>query len=215
MKKDISKLRSDYAGELLDEKLVSLDPFEQFEIWFREALNKKVMEPNAMALASVDHTGAPRIRMVLLKDYSANGFTFFTNYTSKKGKDLENNHHASLLFFWPELARQIRIDGEVSKVDPEISENYFKERPRESQISAWISQQSSEIDCKEDLIRKYTSFEQQHQSSDITYPKFWGGYILKPTAIEFWQGQKDRLHDRVQYSYDAENDHWNISRLAP
>lgn len=215
MEKDISSLRSDYTGAALDEKRVSLDPFQQFEIWFREALQKKVMEPNAMALASVDVNGAPQIRMVLLKDYSSNGFTFFTNYTSKKGKDFENNPQASILFFWPELARQIRINGVVSKVDPNISESYFKERPRESQISAWISQQSSELDSKDDLIRKYSDFNHHHKGADIGYPAFWGGYILKPSVIEFWQGQQNRLHDRVQYTYLVENERWKITRLAP
>lgn len=213
MKENMSNLRNEYTGKFLDEKKVSADPLDQFEIWFKEALEGKVMEPNAMAMACVDTEGAPSVRMVLLKEFSKNGFTFFSNYTSKKGKDIEHNPRVSLLFFWPELARQIRIDGTVSKIDPQFSENYFKERPRESQISAWISQQSSEIESKAELERKFKEFESRHAKEEITYPVFWGGYILKPRSFEFWQGQANRLHDRVYYTYN--NNHWKISRLAP
>jgi pyridoxamine 5'-phosphate oxidase len=215
MEQDISKMRTDYKGDLLDERQVDKDPFKQFDKWFTEAVNKKVMEPNAMSLASVDANGAPSLRIVLLKDYSNKGLTFFSNYTSKKGKDLENNPHASILFFWPELSRQVRIDGVVSKVDPGISEKYFKERPKESQIAAWISQQSTEVKNKAELDQKFSEFSKAHSDKEIPYPVFWGGYILKPNKFEFWQGQMVRLHDRVQYTLNSDTDEWRIARLAP
>ncbi len=145
MKETISKLRTHYEGELLDEKFVCPDPIDQFRNWFTEALNAKVAESNAMVLATANNNGIPSLRTVLLKDFDEKGFTFYTNYNSKKGKELSENPNASILFFWPQLHRQIRIDGTVSKVDPQLSEKYFKERPRASQISAWVSQQSTSL----------------------------------------------------------------------
>lgn len=215
MKEDISKLRSHYEGELLDKKTVCREPLEQFRVWFSEALDSKVIEPNAMILATAGSSGAPSVRTVLLKDFSEKGFTFYTNYNSRKGRELSENPNASVLFFWPQLHRQVRIDGTVSKVDPAVSEAYFKERPRGSQIGAWVSQQSSVLDHKVTLDEKYNELEKKYMHKDIPFPGFWGGYCLKPVSFEFWQGQPNRLHDRIFYTVENETGAWNIERLAP
>lgn len=215
MKKHISQLRSHYQGEVLDEGLVSKDPLEQFKKWFKEVIDTELPDPNAMIIATANRAGIPSVRTVLLKDFDEKGFTFYTNYNSKKGKELDENPHASFLFFWPQLHRQIRIDGTVSQIDPLVSEKYFKERPRGSQISAWISAQSNEVENKSILEKNYTDFENICNNKEIPYPSFWGGYCLKPVSFEFWQGQPNRLHDRIQYSFDSENENWKIARLAP
>ncbi len=214
MKEHISHLRNHYEGELLDEKFVSSDPMDQFRSWFKEALNSEVAEPNAMILATAGKAGMPSVRTVLLKDVDVNGFTFYTNYNSRKGIEMDENPHASILFFWPELQRQVRIDGLVSRTKSEISEEYFKERPRGNQISAWISPQSNEVENKSFLEKKYKEYEEKFKDKAIPFPPFWGGYCIKPVAFEFWQGQPNRLHDRILYSLN-ENETWSISRLAP
>ncbi|MBI3519157.1 MAG: pyridoxamine 5'-phosphate oxidase [Bacteroidetes bacterium] len=215
MKEFISHLRNHYVGELLDEKNVCPDPAVQFNNWLKEALDAKVMEPNAMTLATASKTGIPSVRTVLLKDVEPKGFTFYTNYNSRKGKELEENPHASILFFWPELHRQVRIDGIVSQIDPAVSAIYFKERPRGSQISAWVSAQSNEVESKSYLEEKYKEFSETYKDKEIPFPAFWGGYCLKPSSFEFWQGQPNRLHDRIQYNLIPENNTWSIKRLAP
>ncbi len=215
MKNKISNLRTQYKGELLDENNVLQDPTKQFQIWFNEALSSNVIEPNAMTLATATKGGLPSVRVVLLKDIDKNGFTFYTNYNSQKGKEINENPHGSLLFFWPQLFRQIRIEGIIEQVSPATSEKYFHERPFESQISAWISPQSSEIGSKELLEKKYNEYEAICSGKTVPYPAFWGGYCLKPTKFEFWQGQPNRLHDRIKYVLDSENDKWIICRIAP
>ncbi len=215
MKEFISHLRNHYVGELLDEKNVCPDPAIQFSNWFKEAIDAKVTEPNAMTLATANKAGIPSARTVLLKDVEPRGFTFYTNYNSRKGKELEENPHASILFFWPELHRQVRIDGIVSQIDPAISETYFNERPRGNRISAWISPQSQEVEGKSVLEQSYKEFEEKHQDKQIPFPAFWGGYCLKPNSYEFWQGQPNRLHDRISYIYNNETNSWSIKRLAP
>ena len=215
MKEDISKLRSHYEGELLDEKSVCQDPIDQFRQWFNEALDSKIIEPNAMILATADNSGIPSLRTVLLKDFDKKGCTFYTNYNSKKGKELAENPNASILFFWPQLHRQIRIDGIASIIDPAISEAYFKERPRGSQISAWASQQSSALENKLILKEKYDELEKEFRYKEIPFPPFWGGYCLKPVSFEFWQGQPNRLHDRIFYELNPGTQIWSIKRLAP
>ncbi len=215
MKKDISKLRTQYEGELLDEKKVNPDPLEQFKNWLHEALDAEVMEPNAMILATAGKSGIPSLRTVLLKGVDQKGFVFYTNYQSRKGRDIEENPHASVLFFWPQLQRQIRISGVLSKTDPAVSEAYFKERPLESRISAWVSSQSHELSGKVELEENYRIFAAKYRDKEIPYPPFWGGYCLTPDAYEFWQGQPNRLHDRVEYTQDPETRTWITRRLAP
>lgn len=215
MKKDISKLRTQYEGELLDEKKVNPDPLEQFQNWLHEALDAEVMEPNAMILATAGKSGIPSLRTVLLKGVDQKGFVFYTNYQSRKGRDIEENPHASVLFFWPQLQRQIRISGVLSKTDPAVSEAYFKERPLESRISAWVSSQSHELSGKVELEENYRIFADKYRDKEIPYPPFWGGYCLTPDAYEFWQGQPNRMHDRIEYHQDSETRNWLIRRLAP
>ncbi len=214
MKEHIRHLRNDYKGESLDEKTVLPEPLEQFEKWFKEAFENHVPDPNAMVLATAGKDALPSVRVVLLKDYSPKGFTFYTNYNSQKGKQIEENPHGALLFFWPQLHRQIRIEGTIEQVDPAVSESYFHERPFESRISAWVSPQSAAIENKTILEGKYRDFEAAHTGKEIPYPVFWGGYCLKPTAFEFWQGQPNRLHDRVKYTCTT-NDTWIINPIAP
>lgn len=215
MKKDISKLRTHYEGELLDEKKVKPDPLDQFNEWFNEALDAEVLEPNAMMLATATKSGIPSVRTVLLKSVDQKGFVFYTNYKSRKGQEIEENPHASVLFFWPQLQRQIRVVGVLSKTDPVVSEIYFKERPVESRISAWVSTQSHELSGKAELEENYRIFEEKYRNKEIPYPPFWGGYCLTPDCYEFWQGQPNRMHDRVEYYRDTEARNWLIRRLAP
>lgn len=215
MKKDISKLRTQYEGELLDVTNVKPDPLDQFNEWFNEALNSEVLEPNAMMLATATKSGIPSVRTVLLKSVDPKGFVFYTNYKSRKGREIEENPHASVLFFWPQLQRQIRVVGVLSKTDPVVSENYFKERPVESRISAWVSTQSHELSGKAELEENYRIFEEKYRNKEIPYPPFWGGYCLMPDSYEFWQGQPNRMHDRVEYCRDTETLNWLIRRLAP
>ena len=214
MKDHISKLRTHYKGELLDKKNVSSNPTEQFKKWIEEAIEKNVPEANAMTLATVNKEATPSVRIVLLKDFDEKGFTFYTNYNSQKGKEITENPFGALLFFWPQLHQQIRIEGVITRIDPAVSANYFNERPRESKVSAWVSPQSSIVENREMLELKYKEFEQQHINKEIPYPGFWGGYCLKPNKFEFWQGHQHRLHDRVLYSINSKNN-WDIVQLAP
>lgn len=214
VKKKIN-LHNQYSGIDLDEKTVSPSPVIQFETWMQDAVDKNIADPNAMVLATADPTGKPSTRVVLLRDFSDMGFIFYTNYNSQKGQEIDANPRASLLFFWPKLQRQVRIEGMLEKIKPETSKEYFKERPLGNQISAWISPQSAVVDSRTLLERKYKEFEKKYQDKEIPYPVFWGGYCLKPLKFEFWQGQLNRLHDRIQYVFNHEEQVWKISRLAP
>lgn len=213
MDKDISSIRKEYALKQLDESEVDKNPFVQFGFWFNDALEAEVNEPNAMILSTVSPERRPSSRVVLLKGFDENGFTFFTNYKSRKALHIETNPFASLLFFWPELERQIRIEGEIIKVSPEESDEYFNTRPEGSKIGAWVSPQSSVIKSRAFLESIKMVIEGQFANKPISRPPNWGGFRLKPNLIEFWQGRPNRLHDRVQYSHSTGS--WKIERLAP
>lgn len=213
-KSSIENLRTDYQKHSLSELDIKKDPFEQFELWFDEALKAEVMEANAMTLATASKEGIPSARIVLLKGFDANGFSFYSNYLSKKGKDLAKNPYASIVFFWPELQRQIRIDGKVAKLSKEESEKYFNSRPFESRIGAISSPQSQVIPNRESLDVVYKNMEEKYKGKHVPKPAHWGGYLLSPISIEFWQGRPSRLHDRMKYIL-MEKGKWKIERLAP
>jgi pyridoxamine 5'-phosphate oxidase len=210
----IAAMRKVYQLKSLEEKDINIDPVKQFETWWQEVIKAGAEEPNAMTLATCSASGKPSARIVLLKGLSEKGFVFFTNYESRKAHEIKENSFVALVFFWKELERQIRIEGKVKKVGGEESDKYFSERPRESQLGAWSSPQSSVINNAEFLQENMKKYYDQYHEKKIPRPDFWGGYIVEPTVIEFWQGKPGRLHDRLQYSL-TENNSWIIQRLAP
>lgn len=212
MSGQISHIRKEYILKSLSEKDASHDPVKQFDTWWHEAVASNILEVNAMTLATSSSDGVPSARIVLLKSYDNSGFTFFTNYNSYKAKQLEENPRASLVFFWKELERQVRITGIVEKVDAEISEQYFNSRPEMSRISAAVSPQSTVIANREWLENEVEKL--QEKGEKIPRPGHWGGYRVRPITIEFWQGRSNRLHDRLQYTLQDTGD-WIIERLAP
>jgi pyridoxamine 5'-phosphate oxidase len=214
MKSRIADLRKNYKQKKLLEKKALADPVQQFGKWWKQALRSGIEEPNAMTLATAAADGMPSARIVLLKDFSEKGFVFFTNYESFKGRQLAENPRACLVFFWKELERQVRITGIVEKTDEAASSEYFTSRPAESQIGAIISPQSQVISNRDWLEDKYKQKKKELQDKKPERPPHWGGYIVKPVMIEFWQGRPGRLHDRLQYSL-SENGTWKIERLAP
>jgi pyridoxamine 5'-phosphate oxidase len=209
----IADLRKDYARESLDEKDVARDPVVQFARWFQEALNSGFTEPNAMSVATADPQGRPSARILLLKGYDSRGFVFFTNYESRKGRELAQNPYASLLFHWVELERQVRIEGRVEKVAPEESDEYYRSRPLGSRVGAWASPQSRVLADRAALENKLGQLAEQ-LGEDPPRPPHWGGYRLVPESLEFWQGRPSRLHDRVRYTLVSAGS-WKIERLAP
>jgi len=210
----LADLRRDYASRALDENDAHSDPIRQFTIWFDEALKSQLLDVNAMTLATSSARAEPSARTVLLKGADENGFVFYTNYDSAKGRDLAENPRASLLFFWRELERQVRINGSVTKTTHAESDGYFHSRPLESQISAAISDQSRPVADRSELERRYAQFAAKYKDSLVPLPASWGGYRVRPEAIEFWQGRKSRLHDRLLYTRQADGS-WQRSRLAP
>jgi len=211
---DIASIRKDYKLKSLSEDDVLQNAVLQFDIWFKEALAAEVAEPNAMVLSTVGERGKPSSRVVLIKEYDQTGFTFFTNYHSQKGTDMLLNPSACLNFFWPQLERQIRIEGIVEKVSEQESIEYFNSRPWESRVGAWVSNQSSEVSNRKTLEDLFEELNAKFKrEGNIPKPSYWGGYLLKPSFIEFWQGRPSRLHDRICYEY--ENNNWRIFRLAP
>ena len=197
----------------LNETSVDKNPFIQFTKWYESILNSNLNEPTVMMLSTADVNGNPSARIVLLKEIDDSGFVFYTNYRSRKGKDLKENPKAALTFFWDEPRRQIRIEGRIETISRETSREYFSSRPRESQISAWVSAQSSVIPNREILENKFDELKEKFGNEKIPLPDFWGGYKLIPNYVEFWQGRENRLHDRI--CYKNENDKWKIFRLAP
>ncbi len=210
---DISIIRRNYSLEILDESNVEANPFKQFSKWMEETLKSDLIDPTAMALATSDKKGIPSLRMVLLKGFDEQGFVFFTNYESHKGNDLINNPNASILFFWKELERQIRISGTIEKTSAKESEEYFHSRPIESQLGAWASRQSSIIADRKYLENEFHNLSIMYRDKQIPLPPFWGGFRLIPIYFEFWQGRENRLHDRI--SYRINNNNWEIARLSP
>lgn len=210
---ELAGIRNEYTKGSLQKESLSNTPFQQFKVWMQEALKAGCTEPTAVTLATVDKTNMPNCRIVLLKDFSEEGFVFFTNYNSEKGNELANSSKAALNFFWPELERQVRIRGIVEKVSDQKSDVYFASRPRESQLGAWASNQSQQVDNSEILNSNYLKLSTQYENQSIPRPKHWGGFIVKPVTIEFWQGKANRMHDRFQYFLES-ND-WHIRQLAP
>jgi pyridoxamine 5'-phosphate oxidase len=212
-KMSIAELRRDYSHATLSEHDVDPDPIKQFERWFKQALTAEVPEPNAMSLATVDSESRPSLRIVLLKDVDQRGFTWYTNYESRKGADLLTNPHAALTFFWVALERQVRIEGRVEKVDAAESDAYFKIRPIKSRLGAIASAQSRPIDNRELLEKQFEAAQAQY-GDDPPRPSHWGGYRLIPEWMEFWQGRRSRLHDRVVYTRGTDGQ-WSRQRLQP
>lgn len=213
MKGNIAGIRKNYSQKILSEKDVAPDPISQFKQWLDEAIAAGIEEVNAMTLATASMDAVPSARIVLLKNFSDQGFVFFTNYLSYKGQQLAENPKACLVFFWKEMERQVRITGLVMKVKPEESDTYFYSRPLESQIGAITSPQSQVIESRNWLDEKYKKLQSEIKDN-IQRPEYWGGYLVKPVIVEFWQGRPGRLHDRIQYSLN-ENGVWKIERLAP
>jgi pyridoxamine 5'-phosphate oxidase len=214
MSNNIADIRKDYKLQSLSEDDSLPDPFAQFEKWWKEALDAGVDEVNAMTLATASADGMPDARIVLLKGFDPKGFTFFTNYESAKGAQILENPRASLVFFWKELERQVRISGLVVMVSERESDDYFNSRPENSRIGAWASPQSQSIVSREWLEENERKMRQQFSDRVINRPPHWGGYRVRPTHIEFWQGRPSRLHDRILYSLQTKGD-WKIQRLAP
>lgn len=214
MNKNIADIRRDYSHKSLSENDVDTNAIKQFKRWWEEAVNSKVDEVNAMVLATASIDALPSARIVLLKEFTEKGFVFFTNYESYKAQQLAENPKACLVFFWKELERQVRITGLIEKVSGQQSDEYFQSRPESSRIGAWASPQSRVIESRNWLDEKFNALVNKMEGNSSARPPHWGGYIVKPVVIEFWQGRPSRLHDRIQYTLE-ENGEWKIERLAP
>jgi len=211
--KQIAQLRRDYVREELSEEAVSENPMDQFAHWFEQALAADLLDVNAMTLSTVSNDGQPSSRIVLLKGIEDHGFRFYTNYGSRKGQELAENPRGALCFYWPPLERQVRVEGAVKRLSREESENYFQQRPRLSKIGAWASNQSSKVSSREELEANFKEIEKRFADQEVPTPEFWGGYVLQPKRIEFWQGREGRMHDRICYKKEGEK--WTRFRLAP
>jgi pyridoxamine 5'-phosphate oxidase len=210
---DIDEIRKGYARAELRKRDLDPDPLLQFGIWLNEAVASDLLEPTAMTLATSNAAGRVSARMVLLKGYGPEGFVFYTNYASRKAQDLASNPQAALVLYWERLERQVRVEGAVEKLGREASEAYFRSRPRGSQLGAWASPQSQPIGAREELQRRAAEAEARFAGREVPLPDHWGGYRLRPAALELWQGRPDRLHDRFRYT--LEDAGWCLERLAP
>lgn len=210
----VDRLRREYTRGGLSEENVHPDPVEQFRLWFDEALAANLHEPNAMTLATADASGRPSARIVLLKGYDGRGFVFYTSYTGRKAAELEENPRAALVFYWGELERQVRVEGEVARLSEAESDAYFASRPRGSQLGARVSEQSRPLESRAALERRLRELESEYEETEIPRPGGWGGYRLAPEKVEFWQGRESRLHDRLLYAPDGRGG-WGITRLQP
>ena len=211
----LADLRRDYSLAGLQEKDLARDPFRQFETWFQEAEAAKVPEPNAMVLSTSTREGRPSARTVLLKGMDGRGFVFFSNYESRKGREIEANPFAALVFPWIALERQVIVEGALTRLAREESMAYFHSRPRASQLAAWVSRQSSVVPDRAALESGMKAVEQKHAGAEVPMPPFWGGYLVTPASVEFWQGRRSRLHDRLRYRREQAGGPWIIERLSP
>ncbi|MDD2697232.1 MAG: pyridoxamine 5'-phosphate oxidase [Arcobacteraceae bacterium] len=211
---DLSKMREEYTTKGLHRKDMLENPYEQFELWFNQAVDAKLIEPNAFTLATVGVDLKPSQRTVLLKRYDESGFVFFSNYASKKSRQIEQNSFVAAHFAWLGLERQLRIEGTIEEISKTESLKYFLSRPRGSQIGAWVSHQSEVVTSRSILEQKFDQIRKKFAKGEIPFPDKWGGYIIRPTLFEFWQGGKDRLHDRFEYILE-EDKNWDIHRLEP
>lgn len=209
----LEDIRQEYRKSELHEAQVNGNPIVQFSKWFEDAVHAQVPEVNAMTLATCNNAGIPSARIVLLKGVSERGFSFFTNYLSEKGEDMAKNPNVALVFFWQQLERQVRIAGSIEKLSVQESTIYFHSRPKGSQLGAWASTQSEEIPNREHLQKRLAALELEYTDKQVPKPPHWGGYVVKPTSMEFWQGRPSRLHDRIRYTLHDQD--WKIARLAP
>ena len=211
---EVAGLRQEYTRYGLRESDLHPDPIEQFTKWFNDAVASEIVEPNILTLATASADGFPSARTVLLKGYDARGFVFYTNQQSRKGRELAENPRASLVFWWDRLERQVVIQGTVTPVPDDEADDYFHSRPRGSQLGAWASRQSTVIESREVLERRVEELEKEYEGKEIPRPEYWGGYVVKPLSIEFWQGRPNRLHDRLRYRL-SDDGAWIIERLSP
>ncbi len=209
----INNLRYDFMKMSLEENNCAVDAISQFELWFKQAVDGKANEPNAFVLSTVGNDNRPSARILLLRDFDETGFVFYTNYNSRKSRDIEQNPFASMTFFWPELERQVRVEGKLMKQSAAASDLYFNARPRTSQLGAWASPQSDSLPSRSVLDTALAEMEKRFEGKPVPRPEWWGGFVLQPDKIEFWQGRPSRLHDRLLYTRAGFE--WKISRLAP
>lgn len=210
----IQHARRQFMNAPFAESDVRSNPIDQFSAWFENAVASGIKDPFALTLATADKNGIPSARVVYMRDVTERGLVFFTNYGSHKGHDLLENPYACANFYWEDLSRQVRFNGRVEKIAGTESDEYFNSRPRESQIGAWASHQSHRLDGREELISKLNKLKEKFEGQEVPRPDFWGGYVIIPTTVEFWQGRESRLHDRIQYEKD-ENGNWALTRLSP
>ncbi|MDD2300671.1 MAG: pyridoxamine 5'-phosphate oxidase [Fermentimonas sp.] len=210
---NLHQMRQEYAAGSLNEKGMASDPIQEFEEWMDAAISAGLSEPNAMTIASATPDGKPSARVVLLKEFNHEGFVFFTNYNSRKGKELKSNPFAAILFDWHDIERQVRIEGRVEKLSEEDSDEYFNSRPESAKIGAWASPQSRVVKDRDELEKLQEEIEDQFEELPVHRPAHWGGYLVRPTCIEFWQGRPNRMHDRIVYYKTEEG--WTMHRLAP